>query len=65
MRRSVYEIRFSGLWLGGKAIVRAANEKAAWSALKREHEDLEPLEKCSVKKLPNGDGVLYLDNGDY
>ena len=65
MKRHVYEIRFSGFWLGGKAIVRAIDEKAAWSALQKEFPNIEPLEKCKIKKLPSGDGVIYLDTGDY
>jgi hypothetical protein len=65
MRRNIYEIRFDGSWLGGKAIVKAIDEKAAWSALQKEWRSLEPLDKCKVKKLPNGDGVLYFDSGEY
>lgn len=65
MKRNIYEIRFSGSWLGGKAIVKAVDENAAWSALQKAYKNLEPIEKCRIKKLPNGDGVLYLDTGDY
>jgi len=65
MKRNIYEVRFNGLCLGGKAIVKAIDEKAAWSALQKEWPSLEPLEKCIVIKLPNGDGVLYFDSGDY
>ena len=65
MERNIYELRFSGLWLGGTAIVKAVDEKAAWLALQKKWPNLEPLGKCKVTKLPNGDGVLYFDSGDY
>lgn len=65
MRRNIYEIRFSGSWLGGKAIVKAIDVNAAWSALQKEWPNIEPVDKCKVKKLPDGDGVLYFDSGEY
>jgi hypothetical protein len=64
-KRHIYLIRFSGLWLGGKAVIRSIDEKAAWSALKKEWPSLEPLEKCHIEELSPGDGILYLDTGDY
>ena len=64
-KRNIYEIRFSGSYLGGKAIIRAVSEKAAWSALSKKYINLEPIQKCRVKCLSEGDGVLYLDTGDY
>ena len=45
--------------------MKAIDEKAAWSALQKEWRNLEPLDKCKIRKLPAGDGVLYLDTGDY
>ena len=65
MKRNIYEFRFNGSWLGGKAVIKATDEKAAWSALQKVWPNLEPLDKCKVSKLPNGDGVLYFDSGEY
>lgn len=61
----IYEIRFSGLWLGGKAIVRAIDAETAWTMVQKEWPSLEPLDKCEVKKLSEEDGILYFDSGDY
>ena len=43
MKSKLYEFRFNGLYLGGKAIVKAINEDAAWKALR-------VFVKCSKKE---------------
>ena len=65
MRSNLYEIRFSGSYLGGKAIVIAISKESAWSALKKSYPSLEGLDKCRIKELPKRDGVIYLDDGEY
>ena len=65
MKSKLYEFRFSASYLGGKAIIKAIDEKAAWSALQKAYKYLEPLEKCRVTELQDRDGVIYLDDGDY
>ena len=65
MKSKLYEFRFDGSYLGGKAIIKAVNEDAAWKALQKKWTNLEPLNKCIIKELQDRDGVIYFDDGDY
>ena len=65
MKSRLYEFGFSGVCLGGTAIVRATSKEAAWKSLQKQWVNLEPLDKCRVTELQDRDGVIYFDNGDY
>lgn len=60
MASNIYEFRFSGSYLGGKAIVKAINKDAAWELLKKEWPNLETLGKCRVKEIFTGMGLFIL-----
>ena len=62
----IYLVRYPGSYLGGKAVVRAYDEKSAWECLKENYESLEPMDQCTITKI-SADiiGVLYNDDGEY
>lgn len=64
-KSKIYEFQFKSLWLGGKAIVKAISQESAHKALKKTWPNLPDLNKCRVKEIPDRDGVLYFDSGDY
>tara|TARA_R100001480_G_scaffold53229_1_gene66483 strand:+ start:174 stop:371 length:198 start_codon:yes stop_codon:yes gene_type:complete len=59
----VYLVTYSGLWLGGKCVVVAEDEKQA-IILASVHENTCRFENVEVKELPSF-GVVYNDNGEY
>lgn len=62
--KTLYLIRFSGMWLGGKALVWAFSEEEAWEVLKQDGwPELEPIEECKISKAKGE--LAYLDTGDY
>ena len=65
MKEKIYHFKFKGSWLGGNALIKAISEDAAWKALKKRWQNLEPLEKCKVTEIQDRAGVLYFDSGDY
>lgn len=65
MRNKTYIIEFTGLWLGGVAVVKAPSKQLAWEDLKGRWASLEPIEQCTFKDITKDTGVIYFDNGDY
>lgn len=59
----VFEVRYDGLWLGGKAIVIAETKEEAIE-LVRNHSSTISFEDVMVNELPST-GVVHNDNGDY
>lgn len=59
----VFEVRYDGLWLGGKAIVIAETKEEAIE-LVRNHSSTISFEDVRVNELPST-GVVHNDNGDY
>lgn len=60
-------VRYSGLWLGGKAVVLAESEIEAIELVGLHRSTinfLEPDRKPQVEEVP-AKGVIYNDNGDY
>jgi hypothetical protein len=55
---------FKGLWLGGKAIVRANSKEDARQLLHKEKQ--EPLNEIKdIYEISELETIIYYDNGDY
>jgi hypothetical protein len=61
---SAYLVTYTGLWLGGKAIV-IAKSKAEALQLVQNHSETVSFESDSTVELLPLVGVIYNDNGDY
>lgn len=59
----IFKVNYSGLWLGGIAIVVAETAEEAVE-LARNHRSSIEFENVTVEELPSS-GVVYNDNGDY
>ena len=62
----LYHVIYSGVWLGGKAVVLAKSRKGALRQV-REHSKTVGPENMEVKEVFGLDKpvVVYNDNGDY
>jgi len=66
MAKKLYIIYYEGLWLGGKAVVRAQNRHTAYNYLAAENPpNLEPIEKVDIQEVPEDEKVIYNDDGNY
>ena len=62
----VFLIYYSGLWLGGKAVVLAYDKKSAYDYLKNDHSPkLGEFEDCNITEYDIKPGILYNDTGNY
>ena len=61
-RKKIFEVRYDGLWLGGKAIVKAVDEQ---DAIEKVANDAYTVEFENVRVTEVKGDVLYNDNGDY
>lgn len=59
----LFDIRYKGLWLGGKALVFAENEEEALNLL-RADPDTVMFENVTIEEI-KAEGVIHNDNGDY
>ncbi|EJT0117313.1 hypothetical protein NVX19_003589 [Salmonella enterica] len=59
----IFRVNYSGLWMGGVAIVIAETEEDAIEQVKNHRTTLE-FKNVTVEELPSS-GVVYNDNGDY
>lgn len=62
--KKFYKVRYSGMWLGGKAIVSADSAEQAIEMVRNDPNTANFSEVTAVE-LPVSDGVLYNDNGDH
>lgn len=62
---NIYLIKFDGLWMGGKAVVKAYDKTKAYEIVKKEWPNIEPIEKCRITKFDMKPGLVYFDSGDY
>lgn len=59
----IFRVNYSGLWMGGVAIVIAETKEDAIEQVRNHRTTLE-FKNVTVEKLPSS-GVVYNDNGDY
>jgi hypothetical protein len=59
-----YIVNYSGLWLGGTAIVRAESEQEAIEEV-RSHRFTTNFTHVDCQEIKIKRGVIYNDNGDY
>ncbi|WDR22140.1 hypothetical protein PJM41_0055 [Salmonella phage vB_SenS_UTK0009] len=59
----IFRVNYSGLWMGGVAIVIAEAKEDAIEQVKNHRSTIE-FENVTVEELPSS-GVVYNDNGDY
>ena len=59
----LFDIRYKGLWLGGKSLVFAENEEQALS-LVREDPTTVGFENVTKEEI-KAEGIIHNDNGDY
>lgn len=59
----IFRVNYSGLWMGGVAIVIAETKEDAIEQV-RNHRSTVEFENVTVEELPSS-GVVYNDNGDY
>ncbi|WCX68747.1 hypothetical protein [Salmonella phage GSW6] len=59
----IFRVNYSGLWMGGVAIVIAETKEDAIEQTKN-HRSTIDFENVTVEELPSS-GVVYNDNGDY
>lgn len=59
----LFVVTYSGLWLGGKAIVFAENEKDALDQVRNDSTTVE-FKNVTVQEI-RAEGIIHNDNGDY
>lgn len=59
----LFKVNYSGLWLGGKALVLAEDEEQAISLVREDSHTVE-FKNIVVEEI-QAEGVIYNDNGDY
>ena len=60
-----WKICFSGLWLGGKAVVVAETSDEAIEELKKHSQWQNEWKILTVHEIDSEQRVLYFDNGNY
>lgn len=60
---SVYLVKYKGLYMGGKALVKAENAEEALSLVENDPKTINFNEEATAEKVKGR--VLYNDNGDY
>lgn len=59
----LFVINYDGLWLGGKAIVFAENEKDALDQVRNDPTTVE-FKNVKIEEV-KAEGIIHNDNGDY
>lgn len=59
----LFVVTYSGLWLGGKAIVFAENEEQALSLVREDPTTVE-FENVTIEEI-KAEGIIHNDNGNY
>jgi len=67
MRLKLFAIRFNGLYMGGKAIIKAKDESEALEILDKLQAGLTEKDKEieSIEKIKQSERVIHYENGDY